>query len=229
MTARLAGTGITRQATVAALLWLLAIGSWVRAESQTMPDVQVNGLMPNQAVVMINGQQRILRAGKQSPEGVLLISADSRKAVFSWHDQQFERTISKQITSQFSERSKSEEARITRGHNDHYFTPGHINGQLVDFMVDTGASSIAMSYHQADQLGLDWRKGARFMASTAGGDTPGYRVVLESVSVDGITLRNVEAAVVVADTGTDILLGMTFLSRTEMHEEDGVLVLRKKY
>ena len=202
---------------------------FLASTAQTAPDIQVNALLPNQAVVTIDGQQRTLKAGKSSPEGVTLLSADSKTAVFEWQGQQLERSLSRQITSQFSERQSAGEARIARGRNNHYFTPGHINGQLVDFIVDTGASSIAMNHREADRLGIDWRNGRRFMAGTAGGDTPSYRITLDTVSVGDITLRNVEAAVVVADTSNEILLGMTFLSRMEMREEGNVLVLRKKY
>jgi aspartyl protease family protein len=53
--------------------------------------------------------------------------------------------------------------------------------------------------------------------------------MLDSVSVGGITLHNITAAVIVADSTGEILLGMSFLEKTEMREEDNTLVLRKKY
>lgn len=194
-----------------------------------VPDVQVQGLMPNQAVVTIDGQQRILKVGKPSPEGINLISADSKKATLEWQGERFERTLNKQIKSNFSAPAEKDEVRIERGSNGHYNTPGHINGRLVDFMVDTGAFSIAMNPAEADRIGLDWRNGERFMAGTAGGGTPGYKVMLNTVSVGNITLHNVMGAVIVADTDSDILLGMTFLERTVMHEDNNALVLRQKY
>ena len=95
--------------------------------------------------------------------------------------------------------------------------------------VDTGATAIAMNHTEADRLGISWRQGTRTIAGTAGGDTPSYMVTLDTVTVGGVTLHNVQAAVIVADTDNDILLGMTFLERTEMREENNALVLRKKY
>lgn len=194
-----------------------------------MPDVHVNGLMSNQAVVTIDGKQRILKVGKPSAEGVNLVSADSKKAVFEWQGERFERTVDKQITSSFSAPIEKKEVRIERGHNGHYFTPGHINGRLVSFMVDTGAFAIAMNQVEADRLGINWRNGERFLAGTAGGGTPSYKIVLDTVTVGDITLHSVQAAVIVADTDTDILLGMSFLSQTEMREENNALILRKKF
>jgi predicted aspartyl protease len=54
-------------------------------------------------------------------------------------------------------------------------------------------------------------------------------VVLDTVTVGGITLHNIKGAVIVADSGPEILLGMSFLSQTEMHEDNNTLVLRKKF
>lgn len=198
------------------------------AAAAAMPDIRVNGLMPNQAVVTIDGKQRILKAGVPSAEGVTLISADSQKAVLEWQGQRVERTLSREIQSSYAVRTE-QEARIQRGRDNHFFTTGNINGRPVRFMVDTGAFAIAMTPAEADRLGLNWRSGERFVANTAGGGTPSYKITLDSVSVGSITLHNITAAVIVADSSPDILLGMSFLEKTEMREENNVLILRKKY
>ncbi len=198
------------------------------AAAAAMPDIRVNGLMPNQAVVTIDGKQRILKAGVPSAEGVTLISADSQKAVLEWQGQRLERTLSREIQSSYATRTE-QEARIQRGRDNHFFTTGNINGRPVRFMVDTGAFAIAMTPAEADRLGLNWRSGERFVANTAGGGTPSYKITLDSVSVGSITLHNITAAVIVADSSPDILLGMSFLEKTEMREENNVLILRKKY
>lgn len=194
-----------------------------------MPDVQVNGLLPNQAVVTINGQQRILKAGKTSPEGITLLSSDSKQASFTWQGQHFERALNKDITSKFSQATAKKDVRIERGRDGHFFAPGLINGRLVHFLVDTGAFTVAISMNEADRLGLDWRNGKRFLAGTAGGETASYSITLASVTVGDITLNNVSAAVIVANMNEDILLGMSFLEQTQMREEDNALILTKKF
>ena len=191
--------------------------------------MHVNGLLPGQAIVTVDGQQRVLKAGKPSPEGLVLVEADSQRAVLEWQGERFEAALSRQIASNFSERAKNLEFRINRGSHDHYTTTGLINGRPVSFLVDTGAFAVAMNHHVADKLGLNWRNGRRFIAGTAGGGTPSYEVTLNSVTVGEITLNNVRGAVIVADTDDEILLGMSFLSQTEMREEGDVLILRKKF
>lgn len=121
------------------------------------------------------------------------------------------------------------EARLVRGHNNHYFSTGQINGKAVSFMVDTGAYSVAMGYREADRLGLNWKTGKRITANTASGQAAGYELNLHSVKVGNITLNNVKGTVIVADIDGPILLGMSFMSRVAMREENNQLVLTKKY
>lgn len=211
--------------TAVALLGLLVGSAGVCA----LPEVQVNGLLPRQAVVTINGQQHVLKVGKPGPEGVVLVEADSKKAVFEWQGERFERQLSKQIASAYEAPQEKKEVRIQKGEGGHYFTTGLINNKTVRFMVDTGAFTVAMGMAEADRLGIDWRSGQRFVAGTAGGEAPGYQVNLKSVSVGDITVHNVQAAVIVADTSPHILLGMSFLEQTDFRQENNVLVLRKKY
>lgn len=122
-----------------------------------------------------------------------------------------------------------DEARLVRGHNHHYNSTGQINGKVVSFMVDTGAYSVAMGYREADRLGLNWKSGTRIVANTASGQSAGYELNLNSVKVGNITLNNVKGTVIVADIDGPILLGMSFMSRVSMREENNQLVLTKKY
>jgi len=110
-----------------------------------------------------------------------------------------------------------------------YVTDGQVNGGHVRFLVDTGASTILLSAAQASRLGVDWRGGQRATGVVADGRRiPAYLVKLDSVSVGDITLFGVEA--MVSETGGEsALLGMTFLSRTEMRREGQNLTLTKRY
>lgn len=134
-----------------------------------------------------------------------------------------------QASAQAQAQSATNEARLVRGPNQHFFSTGQINGKAVSFMVDTGAYSVAMGYGEADRLGLNWKAGKRITASTAAGPAAGYEINLHSVKVGNITLNNVKGTVIVADIGGPILLGMSFMSRVSMREENNQLVLTKKY
>ena len=96
------------------------------------------------------------------------------------------------------------------------------------FLVDTGATSIALPAREAARLGLDYRKGARGVSNTANGPVTVYRVSLDTVRLGGIELHTVEA--VVLESGLDTaLLGMTFLNRVEMKREGSTMTLTRRF
>ena len=115
------------------------------------------GLFNNSAVVKINGHERILRQGKTSPEGVTLISANARSAEVEINGQRQTLILNRGVGTRFSAPPIAE-ARIASQVNGHYFTPGRINNQNVEFLVDTGATSIAINTNTANKLGLEYNK-----------------------------------------------------------------------
>ena len=88
-------------------------------------------------------------------------------------------------------------------------------------MVDSGASVVALTRRDAEAIGIDVDGlPVAGMARTAGGDVPMRRVVLDSVDIDGIEVRRVEAAVVDADMGVS-LLGQSYLAKLDAVNIEG--------
>ncbi len=111
-----------------------------------------------------------------------------------------------------------------------YKIGGKINASPVEFLVDTGASLIVIAARAAERLHIDYQ-GANptGIMSTVAGPVRAYPVVLASVSVGKIEIKNVEAAVVEnTDHSPEILLGMSFLNRIEMIQKGGLLMLVKR-
>ena len=107
---------------------------------------------------------------------------------------------------------------------------GAIDGQFVNFLVDTGASVVAMSARHARSLGLDCAsRGRTGTVQTAQGSASACFLNLSQVTVGGITGHNVQAAVIDGDHPVDILLGMSFLRQVALEERAGVLTLTAKY
>ena len=190
------------------------------------PDVRVDGLFNGRAVVNIDGKQHLLKEGQQK-QGVRLISSDSKQAVIEVNGKAVTMGISDRISSSYTE-AEVVEVRVPRGQGGHYFVSGFINGRAVDFMVDTGATSIAMSRPDAERLGIDLRKGQTGSVSTANGVVTATTVNVSKVTIGGITVHQVPVTVVNGNFPANVLLGNSFLSRVNMSEEEGVLVLRKK-
>lgn len=109
----------------------------------------------------------------------------------------------------------------------HFLADAEIDGTTVKVMVDTGASAVALSYEDADDVGLRPRTlDYDVPVSTANGIVNAARVSLRRVEVDGVEVRDVEGLVLPEGVLNGTLLGMSFLSRLRGFKvEDGVLYL----
>jgi aspartyl protease family protein len=124
-------------------------------------------------------------------------------------------------------RTQGTQIVLAAGSGGHFFAAGAINGRAVQFIVDTGATSVAISQVEAERLGLDWRSGQRGMAATAGGAVVAHALNLNSVRIGDVEVFNVAAVVIAADMPA-ILLGNSFLSRFSMHRDSDVMRLEKR-
>jgi aspartyl protease family protein len=110
----------------------------------------------------------------------------------------------------------------------HFQVDARVDGRAVEFMVDTGASVIALRQSSAAKLGI--HPSARdytARASTANGVVKAAPVVLNRVEVNGITVRDVTAFVMPDEGLGTNLLGMSFLSRVKWTHDKGRLVLEQ--
>lgn len=117
------------------------------------------------------------------------------------------------------------EVELQRNRYGHYVTDGSINGQHVVFMLDTGATGVAVPQHIANDLQL--KRGQAIQVQTANGVATGYNSILERVAVDGIELENVRAIINPNDDSDVILLGMSFLKKIEFTQRGDILILRQ--
>ena len=213
--------------------WLPRLGAivlfmLVSAPAAAIEKLEVQGLFSNKAVLNVDGVMRILKVGDSSPEGVKLISVGRHDARLSVDGVQKTYTLGSAVSTTFaSKKTQSETIYINSG--GMYMTFGSINGRSVRFLVDTGASAIAMNKEQAKQLGIRYEKtGIPASVSTASGFTDAYRVRLKTVSIGEITESNVEAFVIDGNHPGPILLGMTFLGRLDIEHSGNALKLLQK-
>ena len=191
-------------------------------------DVNVIGLFPGKAVVVIDrGPPRTLSVG-DTAGAVKLLAADSKGATLEVDGKRETLQMGQhfETASQTGERGSVTLAPDDRGH---YVADGQVNGAHVRFLVDTGATMVSLPSTEASRLGIDWRRGRRGFSRTANGVSVVYAVMLDSVTLGGITLHNVEGLVHDAAGLDTALLGMSFLGRTEMRRDGQNLTLVKRY
>ena len=113
---------------------------------------------------------------------------------------------------------------LEQDRNGHYLAEGQINGRSVTFLVDTGATDVALPESTARALGLDF--GPRVQVMTAAGPANAWVTRLDDVTVGGIRRKNVRATITDGEFN-GILLGMSFLKYYNLQQQDGRLVIRE--
>ena len=206
---------------------LTAMGSQTFAATSTsVSEIQVVGLFKNAAVLNINNTRKLIRVGDNN--GIVnLLSANSDKATVEVGGKRYELAMAENtgIRVGLPSSNNAQAHLISRG--GMYSVTGTINNQLVDFVVDTGASYITMNAQHAKRLRLDYSKAKKVMMNTAKGKTTAHVFNVASVRIGGIELKNVQAAVVHELESSKMLLGMSFLKQVEMQQKNGLMVLRK--
>lgn len=192
------------------------------------PLVELQALLGSSAVLQVDGVRRTVRVGQSTPEGIRLVAVDAAAARVEVDG----RTVQVPLGGRAGGNLPGAQAatvRIARGDGGMYLTAGTINGKAVDFLVDTGATTVAMNDSTARRLGIDYRAGGRGLVETASGVTEAHAVTLTEVSVGAIRVPNVPAVVIRGAQPSKVLLGMSFLSRTRIEHASDTLVLQRKY
>ena len=117
------------------------------------------------------------------------------------------------------------EVILQRNRAGHYLTPGLINGEPVIFLLDTGATGIALSEKLAAQLDLSPGRGV--MTETANGRVMSYLTRLDRVSVGDIVQYDVRATIAPGLATQEVLLGMSFLRHLDIIQKGDTLTLRE--
>jgi aspartyl protease family protein len=173
-----------------------------------------------------SGAPKTIRVG-QSFGGVTVVAVEKDRATIEV-DGKRRSLVRGQTYSSAAVASGEQSVTLSAGAGGHFTAAGQVNGGAVQFLVDTGATTVALPASDATRLRIDYRKGRRGVVQTAGGETEAYVVTLQSVRVGNIELQNVEAVVI--ERGLPMaLLGNSFLNRTEMRRSGQTMTLLRRF
>ena len=200
--------------------------------TQAVANTQINvvGLFSNKALVVINGgSPQSLNAG-QTKNGVKLISANSESATFMVEGKQQMLKMGQAASVLANARpANNDPVNLYASSQGHFYGNLSINGVSLKYVVDTGATSVAMNSGDAKYAKIDYEKGEKGTASTANGLVSVYRVILNTIKIGSIILNNVEVSVIEGGFPSEVLLGMSALNRMEMRRDNSIMTLTKKY
>lgn len=213
---RLAGAGLQ------AALLLLGAGA---APAQT---VTLQGVMGGRALLVVDGgTPRMLAAGDRHA-GVRLVSVAGDQAVVEVDGQRQTLRLGDAPGHMGQPPAAGQGRRIvlTADAAGHFLGQGQVNGRPAQFLVDTGASAVAIGSTDAERLGLNYRAGVPVRMATANGPAPAWRLRLNSVRVGDVELFDVDA-VVTSQPMPFVLLGNSFLNRFQMQRNADQLTLER--
>jgi aspartyl protease family protein len=190
--------------------------------------IEVVGLFKDRAAIVVDGKQYFIKKGESILGDISLVSSTTEKAVISVGGVTQELKLESRIGG-FLEKPASKEVVIWKSPQGMFLTVGSINGFPVNFLVDTGATKVALNRRDAKRYGvvLD-ETSQKVMVSTASGHAPAFLVKLNKVRVGDIALRSVDAIVMEGEHPRKILLGMSFLNRVDFQQSGRKLKLTTK-
>jgi aspartyl protease family protein len=211
-------------------LCLAALAWWaLHAPAAWGQTVALQGMLGNQALLIIDGGVPTRVAPGGSHQGVKVLSTRGDEAVIEVGGQRRNLRVGESPASVGSASAPGgSRIVLTAGSGGHFMAQGAINGRTTRFLVDTGATVVSLGAGEADRMGIAYRDGRPVQMGTANGVALGWLVRLASVRVGEVEVFDVEA-VVGEQAMPYVLLGNSFLTRFQMRRDNDQMVLERRY
>lgn len=208
---------------------LLALAFAVLAGAASAQSVSLQGMLGSKALLIVDGTPPRSVGVGETHMGVKVLATAGDQATVEINGKRHTMRVGDAPASVGQASSpRGDRIVLTAGFGGHFLTQGAINGRAVEFMVDTGATSVAMGVAEAERLGIDYRKGRMGHSATANGVVTTYRIKLNSVRIGDVEVYDVDASVLPFNMG-HILLGNSFLTRFQMTRFNNQMVLERRY
>ena len=210
--------------------WLAIAALALGGTTAMAQSVAMTGGMGSKALLVIDGAAPKTLSAGDVYKGVKVVSVSSEQTVVEMAGKRQTIVLGGAPVSQGGSASSGSGSQIvlTAGTGGHFRTQGSINGQSVDFIVDTGATMVSMTVNEARRLGIKFEEGQHGRSSTANGVIDSYLVTLRRVRVGDVELFDVPGSV---STGSMpfVLLGNSFLTRFQMKRDNDQMTLIKRF
>ena len=210
---------------------LLGLALLLQAQHTWAQTVGLAGMLGAKALLIVDGAPPKSVAAGEAYKGVKVISTQGDVAVLEIGGKQHTVRVGDapaQVGGISREGAGGSRVVLSAGTGGHFVTVGQINGQTVQFIVDTGASAVSLGAEQAQRMGLDYQKGPPMHLSTANGIVSAWRMKLASVRIGDVVVYDVDS-VISSGSMPFVLLGNSFLSHFQMNRTNDQLVLEKRY
>lgn len=210
---------------------LLAFTLALAAAAAGAQSVALQGMLGNKALLIVDGGAPKSVAPGETHGGIKVVATQGDQATVEINGRRHTLRVGDAPASVGGGgpgAARGNKIVLTASTGGHFLTQGAINGRAAYFMVDTGATSIAMGAPEADRLGIAYKHGPVGRSSTANGVVPFHYVKLASVRIGDVEVYDVDAAVL-QQSMPHILLGNSFLTRFQMTRHNDQMVLERRY
>ena len=190
-------------------------------------DVALAGILGGKALLVVNGSAPRGVAPGESHMGVQVVSVGREDAVVDSAGGRRSLRLG-EAPVRVGGSGTGQRVVLKADARGHFVSSGQINGRIMQYMVDTGASTIAIGRPDAERMGLKFEEqGQSVRMNTANGVAQGWRMRLDSVRVGDVELRGVDA-IVTPQPMPYVLLGNSFLREFEMSRNSDEMMLLKR-
>ncbi len=210
--------------------WLLAFLAFFACAAAAQ-SVSLQGMLGARALLIVDGTAPKTVAVGDTHRGVKVIATSGDQALVEIDGRRHTLRVGETpatVGGNGGAAARGSRIVMSADSGGHFFTSGTINGRAVQFMVDTGATSIAMGVPDAERIGLNYRSGQLGRSGTANGSVDTWTLKLDSVRIGEVEIRDVQAAVLPARMPF-VLLGNSFLNRFQMRRDNDQMVLERRY
>ncbi|MEG0149442.1 MAG: retropepsin-like aspartic protease [Comamonas sp.] len=210
-------------------IWAVSALSLTAAGAGWAQSVALTGVLGSKALLVIDGGVPKAVASNDSHQGVRVLQVGADSVVVEIKGQRQTIRLGEAPVSVGSRGNGVSGSRIVlmadaRGH---FIDRGQINGKSMQYMVDTGASTVAIGRADAERMGLPYLQGTPVMMRTANGTAQGWKLILDSVRVGDVEVRGLEA-IVASQSMPYVLLGNNLLAHFQMTRQGTEMILVKR-
>ena len=190
-------------------------------------DVALAGILGGKALLVVNGSAPRGVAPGESHMGVQVVSVGREDAVVDSAGGRRSLRLG-EAPVRVGGSGTGQRVVLKADARGHFVSSGQINGRIMQYMVDTGASTVAIGRPDAQRMGLKFEEqGQSVRMNTANGVAQGWRMRLDSVRVGDVELRGVDA-IITPQPMPYVLLGNSFLREFEMSRNGDEMMLLKR-
>ena len=208
------------------LLAFLLASAFLAPGAASAQAVALSGILGSKALLVVNGSAPRGVAAGESHQGVKVISVGRDDAVLEIDGARTTVRLGEAPVS-VGARGGSQRIVLAGDSRGHFVSQGQINGRAMQFMVDTGATTVAIGQPDAERIGLNYKAGQPVRMATANGMAQGWRLKLDTVRIGDVQVYGVDA-VVTPQPMPYVLLGNSFLTEFQMTRHNDQMVLEKR-